>query len=91
MTISMNFRVEPFASVMRLMSMQFLEEVESGTIERFKEQEEFLLRLYRAEFTKDPASRATESSRSNVIALRHTLKQMYGESVASDVAKLISS
>jgi hypothetical protein len=34
-------------------------------------------------------SRATESSRSNVIALRHTLKQMYGEVVATDVANLV--
>jgi hypothetical protein len=55
------------------------------------EQEKFLLRIYQAEFAKDPTSRATESSRSNVIALRHTLKQIYGESVASDVASLISS
>jgi hypothetical protein len=35
--------------------------------------------MYQAEFAKDPTSRATESSRSNVIALRHTIKQMYGE------------
>jgi hypothetical protein len=71
--------VNPFSSVMRLTSMQFLEEVGSGTIERLKEQEEFLLRTYQSEFAKDPTSHATESSRSNVIALRHTLKQMYGE------------
>ena len=68
--------------------MQLLEELDSGTNERLKEQGEFLLRIYLAEFTKDPHSRATESSRSNVIALRHTLKQMYGESVASDLANL---
>jgi hypothetical protein len=52
-------------------------EVDSGKIERLGRQEEFLLRMYRAEFAKDPSSRATESSRSNVIALRHTLKQVY--------------
>jgi hypothetical protein len=63
--------------------MQFLEEQESGTIERLKEQDEFLLKIYQAEFAKDPASRATESSRSNLMALRHTLKQMYGEVVAA--------
>ena len=37
-----------------------------------------LLRLYQAERSKDPASRATESSRSNLIALRHTIAQIYG-------------
>ena len=71
--------------------MQSLEEVESVTIERLKDQHEFLLRMYQAELAKDPASRATESTRSNVIALRHTLKQIYGDSVASDMASLISS
>jgi hypothetical protein len=69
--------------------MQFLEELESGTIERLKEQDEFLLRMYQAEFAKDPTSRATESSRSNIIALRHTMKQMYGEAVAVDVTDLV--
>jgi hypothetical protein len=69
--------------------MQFLEELESGTIERLKEQDEFLLGIYQAEFAKDPTSHATESSRSNVIALRHTLKQMYGEVVATEVDNLV--
>jgi hypothetical protein len=69
--------------------MPLLEEVDSRTIERLKEQDEFLLRVYQAEFAKDPTSRATETSRSNVIALRHTLKQMYGEAVASDVTNLV--
>jgi hypothetical protein len=68
--------------------MQSLEEVESATIERLEKQHEFLLRIFQAECAKDPASRATESSRSNVIALRHTLKQLYGEVVAPDVANL---
>jgi hypothetical protein len=84
-------RVNLSPGVMCLTSMQFLEEVDSGTIERLKEQEEFLLRIHQAEFSKDPTSRATESSRSNLVALRHTLKQMYGEAVAWDAAKLISS
>jgi hypothetical protein len=69
--------------------MTLLEEVDSRTIEHLKEQNEFLLRAYEAEFSKDPTSRATETSRSNVIALRHTLKQMYGEAVASDVTNLV--
>jgi hypothetical protein len=69
--------------------MQFLEELESGTIERLKEQDEFLLGIYQAEFAKDPTSHATESSRSNVIALRHTLKQMSGEVVATEVDNLV--
>jgi hypothetical protein len=36
---------------------------------------------------KDPASRATESARSNLIALRHTINQIYGESAALDVTE----
>ncbi len=69
--------------------MPLLEEVDSRTVERLKEQDEFLLRMYQAEFAKDPSSRATKSSRSNLMALRHTMKQMYGEAVASDVANLV--
>ena len=60
-------------------SMQPIEELDSGTIERLGKQGELLLKMYQAEFAKDPSSRATESSRSNVIALRHTVKQMYGD------------
>ena len=56
-----------------------LEELDSGTIVRLRKQAEFLQRLYKAEFAKDPTSRATESSRSNAIALRDTLMQMYGD------------
>ena len=69
--------------------MQVLQELDSGTMEHLKEQDEFLLRVYQAELAKDPGSHATESSRSNVIALRHTLKQMYGEAVAVDVTNLV--
>jgi hypothetical protein len=69
--------------------MQLLEQLNSGTIERLKEQDEFLLRIYQAEFAQDPTSRATESSRSNLMALRHTMKQVYGEAVASDVTNLV--
>jgi hypothetical protein len=55
------------------------------TIERLEEQSGFLLRTYELELGKDPASRATESARSNLIALRHTINQIYGESAALDV------
>ena len=68
--------------------MQRIEELDSGVIERLRKQGEFLLRIYRAEFAKDPISRATESSRSNVIAIQHTVRQMYGEAVVRDVANL---
>jgi hypothetical protein len=53
-------------------------QLELGTRERVTNQSGLLLRLYQAELARDPASRATESSRSNLIALRHTIDQMYG-------------
>ncbi len=68
--------------------MQLVEQLDSVTIERLRKQGEFLLRIYRAEFAKDPISRATESSRSNVIAVQHTVKQMYGEAMAREAADL---
>jgi hypothetical protein len=71
--------------------MQRIEELDSGAIERLRKQGEFLLRIYRAEFVKDPTSRAAESSRSNVIAIQHTVRQMYGEAVAPDVANLVTA
>lgn len=55
------------------------------TVERLDEQSGFLLRAYELEFAKDPTSRATESARSNLIALRHTINQIYGKSAASDI------
>jgi hypothetical protein len=68
--------------------VDYLEELDSRTIERLGKQGGFLLSTYHAELAKDPASRATESSRSNVIALWHTIKQIYGKAVARDVANL---
>jgi hypothetical protein len=68
--------------------MQPVEQLDSVSIERLRKQGELLLRIYQAEMAKDPASRATESSRSNVIAMQHTVRQMYGEAVAQDVATL---
>lgn len=54
-------------------------------IERLKEQSELLLRTYQAEFAKDPTSPATEASRSNMIALRHSINQIYGDAAALDL------
>jgi hypothetical protein len=62
--------------------MQMAAQVGSVTIERLRKQREFLLRIYRAESAKDPTSRATESSRSNVIAVQHTVRQIYGGEIA---------
>jgi Low affinity iron permease len=42
-------------------------------------QSRFLLGRHEDELAKDAASHATESSRSNVIALWHTIKQIYGK------------
>ena len=41
-------------------SMGYLEECDSGTIERLGKQSGFLLRTYQAELAKDPASRGME-------------------------------
>jgi hypothetical protein len=60
-------------------------------IERLRKQSEFLLRTYRAEFSQDPASRATQSSRSNVIAMQHTVRQVYGEAIARDVVDVVTA
>jgi hypothetical protein len=52
--------------------------LDAETIEPLEEQSGLLLRIYKAEFAKDPTSLATESSRSNMIALRHSINQIYG-------------
>ena len=69
--------------------MHLVEELDTVTIERLRKQGEFLRRIYRAEFAKDPTSHATESSRSNVLAMYHTIKQIHGEAIARDVAILV--
>ncbi len=58
--------------------MQIEAHLDAETIERLEEQSELLLKMYQAEFAKDPTSLATESSRSNMIALRHSINQIYG-------------
>ena len=87
MNCPVNFAQSPFVQ----WSMQLAEQLDSVTIERLKKQGEFLLRIYRTEFAKDPISRATESSRSNVIAVQHTVRQIYGVDVVRDVANLITA
>ena len=57
-------------------------QVDAATRERLEEQSGLLLRIYEVEFAKDPASRATRNSRSNLIALRHSINQIYGEAAA---------
>jgi len=69
--------------------MDYLQECDSGTIERLGKQSGFLLSTYQAELAKDPASHGTESSRSNMIALWHTIRQIYGKAVARAVANLV--
>jgi hypothetical protein len=86
--LRVNFRVNYAQSLSYNGSMHVAEQLDSVTIERLRKQGEFLLRLYRAELAKDPTSRATESSRSNVLAVQDTFKQMYGEAVVRDVANL---
>jgi len=51
------------------------------TLEHLGEQSGLLLRTYQAEFAKNPTSHATESSRSNLIALLHTINQIYGAAI----------
>jgi hypothetical protein len=69
--------------------MQTPERNDLGTLKHLVKQGGFLLKLHLAEFAKDPTSHATESSRSNLMAVRHTVKQVYGSAVEIDVADLV--
>ncbi len=66
--------------------MQTEAHFDAETIERLEEQSGLLLKMYEAEFAKDPASPATKCSRSNMIALRHSINQVYGQAAALEVA-----
>jgi len=57
-------------------------QVDAATRERLEEQSGLLLRIFEVEFAKDPASQATRNSRSNLIALRHSINQIYGEAAS---------
>ena len=67
--------------------------ISAGTIERLEKQSRLLLKTYQAELAKDPESSATESSRSNMIALHHSIKQIYGDTATleetSDMASFV--
>jgi len=75
--------------VTKIKDMQSEARLDQETIERLEEQSGLLLRTYQAEIAKDPTSRATEAARSNLIALKHSISQIYGESVAVDVASTL--
>lgn len=60
----------------------------SESIERLGKQHRFLLRVHQAELAQDPTSNATASSRSNIMAVRHTMEQIYGEAVARGLSNL---
>jgi hypothetical protein len=70
--------------------MQLVAQLESEAIERLRKQSGLLLGIYHAEIANDPTSRATEFARSNVVALQHTVRQLYGEGVARDVVGLVT-
>jgi hypothetical protein len=57
-----------------------------GTIERLEKQSRLLLRTYQAEVARDPSSPATKSSRSNMIAMRHSINQIYGAAATLEVS-----
>jgi len=44
--------------------------------------------MHQAELSKDPTSHATASSRSNMMAVQHTVEQIYGEAVSHGVSDL---
>ena len=66
------------------------EGLDAGTLKHLVKQGGFLLKLHQAELTKDPTSHVTESSCSNLMALGHTVKRLYGSAVAIDVADLVT-
>jgi hypothetical protein len=71
--------------------MQTEAHFDAETIERLEEQSGLLQKMYQAEFAKDATSPATESSRSNMIALRHSINQIYGHAAALEVANSLGS
>jgi hypothetical protein len=62
--------------------MKSREQLVWGRMNRLKKQSALLERLYQAEFAKDPTSLATASSRSNLMALRHTIALIFGRPTA---------
>jgi len=62
-----------------------------ATFHRLAEQSGLLLKTYKAELARDPDSETTKSSRSNLIALLHTIHQVYGVSISLDVTNTLGS
>ena len=62
--------------------MHLVDEPSTTSLERLKTEGKFLHRIYQAELARDPKSYANGSSRSNLMALLHTVKQVYGQAVA---------
>src|SRR5207244_12090433 len=71
--------------------MQTEAHFDAETIERLEEQSGLLLKIYEAEFAKDPTSPASESSRSNMLALRYSSHQIYGQAAAVEVESSLGS
>lgn len=69
--------------------MQVEAHLDSETLARLQDQSGLLLRTYWVEFAKDPTSPATESSRSNLIAFRHSIEQVYGNAAALEMANVV--
>jgi hypothetical protein len=69
--------------------MQIEAHLDSETVARLEDQSGLLLRTYRADLAEDPTSLATESSRSNMIAFRHSIEQVYGNATALDMANVL--
>jgi hypothetical protein len=67
--------------------METKSQQDSKRIARLDKQGGFLLRVYEPEVGKDPTSRATESSRNNMIVLRHTIAQTYGEAADRELGR----
>jgi hypothetical protein len=71
--------------------MQIEAQLDTATMKRLKNQGRMLLRIYRRELEMDPASAATERSRSNVMALQDSIRLVYGQAVALEVANSLGS
>jgi hypothetical protein len=69
--------------------MQRVSTLNHATIERLAKQIEFLLKTYEEDLANDPRSRATGLSRSNLIAVEHTIEEVYRAPVARDSANVL--
>jgi hypothetical protein len=69
--------------------MQVVEELDSQSLTRFGKQHRLLLEIHQTNVANNPTSPATMSSRSNLMAVRHTFRDMYGEAIARTVDHLV--